>query len=326
MQKQIAVIIPYFGVLPTYFPYFAESVSHSPNIDVLLFTDARIEHAVPDNIKVYPYTLSEFNRLASRALSIQTSVSSAFKVNDFKPTYGILFREYIRDYEFWACGDIDVVYGDVMHFLAHLIRDNDIVSCRKRWFSGSLCVLRNCTEVNSAYTCSASWQRCLASPDYQCFEELGGHFFGEVLKGAELRQLNCKVDSFTHVVTRLAQNGSLRCAFNDLACEHLDWGETLVYDSGKLTRSKDGSEVMYFHSVTMKRRFFEAPRTAAAPRRFYIRKTGIYTERPGPRITCLQEGPRVFRGALRGCGRLPGRCFKEARSLCVALQGSNRNC
>jgi hypothetical protein len=315
MQKQIALIIPYFGVLPTYFLHFVESVSHSPNIDVLLFTDARIEHAVPGNFKVYPYTLSEFNRLASRALSIQVSARHPFKVNDFKPTYGILFHEYIRDYEFWACGDIDVVHGDLAHFLAPLMRDNDIVSCRKGWFSGSLCMLRNRTEVNSAYTCSASWQKCLTSPEYECFEELGGRFFGEILKGADLRrvsQLNGNIDTFTHVIKRLAQNGSLRCAFEDLACEHLSWGETLVYDGGKLTRSRDGSEVMYFHYVTMKRRFFEVPYTTTVPRRFYIRKTGIYTDRPGPRIICQQEGPRVFRGALSGFRRLPGRCFKTA--------------
>jgi hypothetical protein len=324
-QKKIALIIPYFGALPTYFSYFAESISHSLDIDVLLFTDARIEHAVPGNIKVYPYTLSEFNGLACRVLSTQVSVSSPYKLCDFKPMYGILFQEYIRDYEFWAFGDIDLVYGDLMHFLAPLMRENDIVSCRKGWVSGSLCVLRNCAEVNSAYVCSASWQKSLASQDYQQFDEMGGHFFAEVLKGADLRQLSGKTDSFTHVVTRLAQEGSLRCAFEDLACEHLGWGETVVYDSGKLTRYKDGSEVMYVHYVAMKRRFFEVPRTTNAPRRFYIRKTGIYTERPTQPGGWLQEGARVFRGGLNGFRRLPRRCFKEARSLRLTLHGSSRN-
>ncbi len=113
---------------------------------MLLFTDARIEHAVPGNIKVYPYTLSEFNRLASRVFSIQVSVSSPYKLCDFKPMYGILFQEYIRDYEFWAFGDMDLVYGDLTHFLTPLMRENDVVSCRKGWVSGSLCVLRNCAR------------------------------------------------------------------------------------------------------------------------------------------------------------------------------------
>jgi len=310
MQKQIALIIPYFGVLPTHFPYFSESVSHSPSIDVLLFTDVRIEHPVPSNIKVYPHTLSEFNRTASRLLSIPVTISSPYKLCDFKPTYGMLFHEYIRDYEFWAFGDIDLVYGDLAHFLTPLMRENDIVSCRKGWVSGSFCLLRNCVKVNSAYTCSATWQETLASPDYQHFDELGGHFYCEVLRGMDLRQLNCKVDSFTHVVKRMAENGSLRCAFEDLACEQLDWGESLVYDKGHLAKSRDGSEVMYVHSVIMKRRFFETPRTTVAPQRFYIRKTGIYTERPGPRIICLQESSRVFRGGFSCFRRLVRRCLK----------------
>jgi len=321
-QKQIALIIPYFGALPTYFPYFAESVRHASNIEVLLFTDARIEIAVPDNIKVYPYTLSDFNRLASRTLGMQVAVTFPFKLCDFRPAYGAIFRDYIRDREFWAFGDIDVVYGDLTRFLAPLVCENDVVSCRKGWISGSLCVLRNCAEVNSAYTCSSSWQRCLAAPDYQHFDEMGGHFYKQVLKGADLRQLNGKIDSFTHVVTRLARNGSLRCAFRDLACEELDWGETLVYDNGHLARSKDGSEVTYVHYVTMKRRFFEVSQTAAAPPRFYIRKTGIYNERPGPRVICRQECPRIFRGGLSGLRRLVARCCKTLTYSNVIVPGT----
>lgn len=309
-QKQIALIIPYFGVLPSFFPYFAESARHSSNMDVLLFTDARIDLAVPGNIKIYPYTLSDFNRLASRMLKMQVAVSSPYKLCDFRPAYGIIFQEYIRNHEFWAFGDIDLVYGNLTHFLEPLLCENDVVSCRKGWVSGSLCVLRNCPEVNFAYTCSASWHKCVASPHYQHFDEIGGHFFLEVLKGADLRHLNSKVDSFTHVVTRLHQSGSLRCAFKDLVCEHLDWGETLVYDKGHLAKSNDGSEVMYVHYVAMKRRFFSVPHTTMAPPRFYIRKTGIYNERPGPRVIFQQEGPRVFRGALSGFRRLLGRCFK----------------
>jgi hypothetical protein len=43
----------------------------------------------------------------------------------------ILFREYIRDYEFWAFGDIDLVYGDFTRFRAMLMQADDIFSCRK---------------------------------------------------------------------------------------------------------------------------------------------------------------------------------------------------
>src|ERR1700691_3300385 len=148
MQKRIALIIPYFGVLPTYFPYFAESVRHVSSIDVLLFTDAQIEIAIPSNITVYPFTLSDFNRLASRALGMRVAVKAPFKLCDFRPAYAVIFREFILDREFWAFGDIDVVYGDLTRFLAPLMHENDVVSCRTGWISGSFCVLRNCAEAN----------------------------------------------------------------------------------------------------------------------------------------------------------------------------------
>jgi hypothetical protein len=179
-----------------------------------------------------------------------------------------------------------------------------VISFRKGWISGSLCVLRNCEEVNSLYTRSADWKKVFLSPDSLLFDEMGGFLYPEVLKGADVLSLKGTVESFTHVVKQAAKEGSLRCVFNDFACENLDWGETVIFDKGKLTRSSDGSAVMYVHYVCMKRRFFEVPRATMVPDRFYIRKTGIYLEHPGVRTICSQEAGRVIRGGINGARRL----------------------
>lgn len=304
MKGRIALIIPYFGVLPNWFPYFAKSVANSKIIDVLLFTDAQSATKLPANIKIYPSSLAEFGKLASRKLAIPISLNSSFKMCDFRPAFGEMFQEYIRDYEFWAFGDIDLVYGDVDGFLKPLLPNHDLISCRKGWITGSLCVLRNCPEVNCLYTRSADWKEALLSPDYRFFDELGGILFSEVLNGADVLSLRGSVEGFTHVVKRAALESSLRCAFVDLVCEQIDWGENIVYEAGKLTRSTDGSAVMYVHYVCMKRRFFKVPSVAVVPDRFYIRKTGIYLEHPGWRVICSQEAGRVFRGSIDGTRRL----------------------
>lgn len=304
MKGRIAVIIPYFGVLPHWFPYFVKSVAHSPILDVLLLTDAQVESPFPENIKVHTFSLADFGKLASRALSLPVSLATPFKVCDFKPAFGVIFQQYIHDYEFWAFGDIDLVYGNLASFLQPLLSNHDVISCRKGWISGSLCVLRNCKEVNSLYTRSADWKKAFLSPDYFLFDELGGLFYAEVLNGADLLLLKGQVESFTHVVKRAAQEGSLRCAFNDLACEHIDWGESIFYDNGRLTKLRDSSAVMYVHYVCMKRRFFEVPMVATVPDKFFIRKTGIYLDRPDLRAICSQEAGRVFRGGIHGGYRL----------------------
>ena len=117
MNGRIALIIPYFGPLPNWFPYFAKSVAQSPILDVLLFTDAQVDAAQFDNIKVYPSSLTEFCKMASRAFSIEISLTSPIKLCDFKPAFGEIFQDYIRDYEFWAFGDMDLVFGDAGAFL-----------------------------------------------------------------------------------------------------------------------------------------------------------------------------------------------------------------
>lgn len=303
-KGRVALIIPYFGPLPQWFPYFAKSAANSQILDVLLFTDARDLPKLPDNIKAHCCTLAEFSVLASDSLSLAVSLKSPFKVCDFRPTFGIIFNEYIRDYEFWAFGDIDLVFGDLGRFLEPLLVDNDVISFRKGWVSGSFCVLRNCGQVNSIYKSSSDWQKSLLLPDNQLFDELGGFLYREVLRGSDVLSLKPNVDSFTHVVMRAVKKGSLRCAFNDLACENLAWGETITFESGRLIRSKDQRELMYIHFVCMKRRFFEAPRVTEAPDSFAIRKTGIYLQRPGMGIICSQEFARVIRGGIHGIGRL----------------------
>jgi hypothetical protein len=304
MKARIALIIPYFGVLPHWFPYFAKSVADSPILDVLLFTDAHAGPELPENIKVHSCSLAEFGVLASRALSLPVSPKYPFKVCDFRPAFGEIFHEHICDYEFWAFGDIDLVYGDVAAFLQPLLPNHDVISCRKGWVSGSLCVLRNCKEVNSLYARSADWQRAFLSPNHQFFDELGGFLYSEVIKGADVLSLKGAVESFTHVVKRAATDGSLRCAFNDFACEYLDWGETVIFDKGKLTRLSDGTALMYVHYVCMKRRFFEVPRAATVQDRFYIRKTGIYLKPPDLNTICSREAGRVIRGSIHGARRL----------------------
>jgi hypothetical protein len=192
----------------------------------------------------------------------------------------------------------------VAAFLQPLLSNTDVISCRKGWVSGSLCVLRNCKEVNSLYTRSTDWQTAFLSPNYQFFDELGGFLFSEVIKGADVLSLKGAVESFTHVVKKATTDAVLRCAFIDLACEDIDWGTSIVYDAGKLTRSSNGSAVMYVHYVCMKRRFFEVPTTAIVPDQFYIRKTGIYLKRPSVGVICSQEIGRIIRGGIHGARRL----------------------
>jgi hypothetical protein len=306
-------VIPYFGRLPQSAPYYFESVRQAHLIDVLLFTDAQITFPVPSNVKIFPFTLSAFNDLASRALGSPVELREAYKLCDFKPAYGAIFSSYIRDYKYWAAGDVDLVYGNLSLFLEPLLsKEYDIISCKRGWISGSLFVCRNSLVVNSAYAKNPDWPYVSRAPQNLYFDEMGGHFYGAVQNGADLLSLKGSVESFTHTVIKLSRSGAVRSWFSDLACEGLAWGDTLCYGDGTLTRISSGSQVMYLHWVSMKRRFFRVPPIEAAPRKFLIRKTGIYTEREYLCMLPLREGTRVARGAAAGFGRLLGKFVPRA--------------
>jgi len=315
MSARIGLVIPYFGWLPSWFPYFVKSIAASPILEVLLFTDADVNISVPPNLKVIPFSLIEFNALASEELAIPISLAYPYKLCDLKPAFGVIFSRYLTDYEFWAFGDIDLVFGDLHHFLTSLLQDYDVMSFRRGWISGSLCILRNCHSVNAIFKRSTDWEKVCTSVPYEWFDEMGGFFYQQVLQGVDVLSLKGDVDSFTHVVKRAAREGELRCFFEDLVCEHLDWGETLLFDRGRLARLGKQEAVMYVHYVTMRRRFFRVPMPTAVHDHFYIRKTGIYAERPTLVSVCTREASRVVRGGIAGLLRLLGRYLGQNPSI-----------
>ena len=51
--KSIALVLPYFGVLPNYFSYWLESAGKNESIDFLLFSDCDFaQFDIPANVKV----------------------------------------------------------------------------------------------------------------------------------------------------------------------------------------------------------------------------------------------------------------------------------
>ena len=59
--------------------------------------------------------------------------------------YGLIFEDYITNYEFWGYGDTDVIYGQLLVYLIKLGYQNyDKIN----WM-GHLCFLRNAPDINT---------------------------------------------------------------------------------------------------------------------------------------------------------------------------------
>ncbi|WP_333486766.1 DUF6625 family protein, partial [Phocaeicola plebeius] len=114
-MKSIIIIIPYFGKLPTLFPFWLQSALNNPTIDFLFITDANIQPM--QNIKVINKTFSLLKEEIQSKFNFEIKLETPYKLCDFKPAYGYIFNEQIKGYDFWGFGDIDLIYGNIRNFI-----------------------------------------------------------------------------------------------------------------------------------------------------------------------------------------------------------------
>src|SRR4051812_20454493 len=94
---KICLIVVYLGEWPNYMSYFLKSCKTNPSIDLIFFSDNATIDYEGDNIKLIPFSLSSFNALASQKLGLEIRVAEPYKLCDFKPLYGVLFENYLKE-------------------------------------------------------------------------------------------------------------------------------------------------------------------------------------------------------------------------------------
>jgi hypothetical protein len=120
--------------LPPYFPMFLRSIQGSGADGIVIGgNEADFYGILPPNVKHIPMTWEGLHDLISDKLFEGTPLPNflaamPYKVNDVKPMYGFLFREYIQEYEFWAHVDNDLIFGDVAGILNPMMDDFDVIS------------------------------------------------------------------------------------------------------------------------------------------------------------------------------------------------------
>ena len=148
MQMKICVIGVYFGNLPKYFPLWLRSCENNPTIDFFVFTDTTVAD-VPKNVKIIPMTLLQMKERAQHLFDFPISMERPYKCCDYKPIYGLIFSDYVSEYDYWGHCDFDLIFGDLQHFFVeHKLEKYD------RFLTlGHLSLYRNTEDVNQRYMC-----------------------------------------------------------------------------------------------------------------------------------------------------------------------------
>lgn len=150
----IIFICPYFGKFPSdQFPLWLKSCEYNPSIDWLIFTDDRTDYCYPKNVKVIYIEFEDFKNKIQEYFSFKICLDEPYKLCDFKPTYGYIFQEYIKDYDYWGHCDIsDTIFGQLRNFLT----DENLLEADKIMKLGHMTLYRNTNEVNMRFMMKAN--------------------------------------------------------------------------------------------------------------------------------------------------------------------------
>lgn len=116
-MKSIVLINCYFGKLPPYFGFYLKSVKHNPTVNFLLVTDDKTEYDYPENCKVIYKDFSLFKNELQKLFDFEIKCESFYKLCDYKPCFGSLFYDTVKNYDFWGYADLDLVWGDIRRFM-----------------------------------------------------------------------------------------------------------------------------------------------------------------------------------------------------------------
>jgi len=309
------MIIPYYGSLPVYFRLFADSCSFNKQIDFIFFTDIPRPDDISENIIFNYLSFRDLKHLIEKKTQVFCGMEKPYKICDYRPAFGLIFEDYISQYEFWGHCDIDIILGNVSTFIDEpLLRNYDIISCRKYWLSGSFALRRNIPEVNSLFRNSKDYKKVFESPNSFAFDEAGkllsedgsnkNSIYVMLEEGRSIHSIETTIEGFTHLIKQT--DSKLRVFMETFLVEYI-WpgmvlrycdGHISVFEPGKSTFTK-GKEFLHYHLVHQKHaKAFTYPSWEKAPRIFYITQSGFYTEEEMKRFTVLHFF-RKFQGSFK---------------------------
>ena len=274
--KKIILLIPYFGRLPWYFRYFVHSCKTNPGIHFLVVTDDHdYREELPDNVVIVHNTLTGFADMIARKLQLPVAIPGSYKLCDFRPAYGLIFEDYIKEYAFWGHCDIDLIFGNIGSFITEEVLCNyDIISTRPEYITGFFALYRNTEYINTLFRESRDYKEIFSSPGYTGFDECGLLCIA-LMEGKELAELDSPVESMTHLVKRLAMEGKINAYFDLHAVESIPGN--LSWNKGELVYM-DTYEVMLYHLVSFKiHPFLSVPGWKHIPDKFLITENSFST-------------------------------------------------
>jgi len=264
----ICFVICYFGKLPIWFDAFMLSCERNDSINWLIFTDSKIPNFYPKNIEFQYLDLKHFNKLAQKVIEKNIQIKLPYKLCDFKPLYGDIFKNHLNDYDYWGHCDLDLIWGNLEGFFNAInYQHYDIVSTRKNAISGHCTIYKNNETLCKLYKEVNYYWKPLLDKEHVAFDEgYFSYYIYTLLKDTMRLKIywpkNLSVCGYT------------------LRHTPLGW----YWEDGKIF-SKNGKERLYLHFVYWKKIITKLDFTFQnSPKKFHICRTGIFRKKENVKL------------------------------------------
>lgn len=145
---KVVFIIPYYGEFPNFLNLFLKTCENNAEYNWIIFSDNQVPCKLPKNVYYIEMSFGTLKRTIQEKLGFQISLKTPYKLCDYKPAYGIIFQDYIKQYDYWGYTDVDLILGDLKRFIPYdKIKYYDKIGCL-----GHLTLYRNSPEINKMFT------------------------------------------------------------------------------------------------------------------------------------------------------------------------------
>ena len=142
-----ALILPYFGTFPNYFNLHLHTIKSNPSFNWIIFTDDKKTYNYPNNVTVIYTSFQEIKILFQSKFNFEISLETPFKLCDYRPAFGSVFQDYLKEYDFWGHCDPDILWGNFDNFINY----DRLKKFDKIFTFGHLTLYKNNEENNLRY-------------------------------------------------------------------------------------------------------------------------------------------------------------------------------
>lgn len=155
-MKKIALINFYFASkAPDYMDFYISSCAYNSDVDFFVFTNLDLQYEYK-NIHIIKMQFKEFaniikqnieKALREEGINDEVIIKHPYKIADYRPTFGLCFQQWIKDYDFWGYCDLDVVFGNIRKYVTDELMEN----YDKLFEHGHFSVIKNSEKCNKMF-------------------------------------------------------------------------------------------------------------------------------------------------------------------------------